>query len=187
MATRRAATREEILDAAWALAREHGLAGFSLRDLAQAVGMKAPSLYEYFDGKEAIYDAMFAQGYEQFAAAISVEPDDDVRKRFKAAARRFADFCAADPARFQLLFQRPIPGFVPSPASYEIAVAAYEQMRQEMGEIGITDQADLDLWTSISTGLVSQQMSNDPGGDRFVRLIDKAVDMYLEHVLPERG
>ncbi len=147
--------------------------------------MKAPSLYEYFDGKEAIYDAMFAQGYEEFTAAISVDPDDDVRKRFKVAALKFADFCTADPARFQLLFQRPIPGFVPSPESYEIAVSAYEEMRVQMGEIGITDQADLDLWTSIGTGLVSQQMSNDPGGDRFMRLIDEAVDMYLEHVLPE--
>jgi len=32
--------------------------------------MRAPSLYEYFDSKHAIYDAMFAQGYRQFAAAM---------------------------------------------------------------------------------------------------------------------
>ena len=54
-------TRQEILDAAWRLARERGLTGWSLRELANAVDMQAPSPYGYFDGKDAIYDAMFAR------------------------------------------------------------------------------------------------------------------------------
>jgi hypothetical protein len=31
------------------------------------------------------------------------------------------------------------------------------------------------------TGLVDQQISNDPGGDRWIRLIDDAVVMFLAH------
>ena len=34
----------------------------TMRDVAARVGLKASSLYSYFDGKSAIYDAMFAQG-----------------------------------------------------------------------------------------------------------------------------
>jgi AcrR family transcriptional regulator len=45
VAERRKATRAEILEAAWKLAQEKGLADFTLRDLAERVGMRAPSLY----------------------------------------------------------------------------------------------------------------------------------------------
>ncbi|TMK84168.1 MAG: helix-turn-helix transcriptional regulator, partial [Actinobacteria bacterium] len=61
-AERREATKAEILDAAWEVVRAEGLAALSLRDLAAKVGMRAPSLYSYFDSKHAIYDAMFLQG-----------------------------------------------------------------------------------------------------------------------------
>ena len=65
-AERHEATKAEILEAAWELARTEGLAGLSLRDVARRVGMQAPSLYSYFDSKHAIYDAMFAQGAQEF-------------------------------------------------------------------------------------------------------------------------
>jgi AcrR family transcriptional regulator len=64
-AIRHAATKREILDAAWRLARERGLGGWSLRDVADAVGMRAPSLYVYFASKNALFDAMFADGNQQ--------------------------------------------------------------------------------------------------------------------------
>ena len=70
-AARREATKAEILDAAWALVREHGLAALALRDLAARVGMRAPSLYQYFPSKHAIYDAMFTQGTQRALDAIT--------------------------------------------------------------------------------------------------------------------
>ena len=35
------------------------------------------------------------------------------------------------------------------------------------------------------SGLSSQQLANDPGGDRYLNLIDSAVDMFWAHVLAE--
>src|SRR6056297_576027 len=128
---RRAATRSVILDAAWSLAREMGLTSFSLRDLAGRVGMRAPSLYEYFAGKHDIYDAMFLAANQDFLAAAleRVPATDDARELFTAAARFFLEFAADDPVRFQLLFQRSIAGWEPSPAAYAPAVQVYEHMR----------------------------------------------------------
>ena len=60
-AERFAATRREILDAAWRLARSEGLVSFSMRELGAAVGMRAQSFYAYFASKDAMYDAMFAE------------------------------------------------------------------------------------------------------------------------------
>jgi len=183
---RRAATRAEILDAAWDLVREHGLAALALRDLAARVGMRAPSLYQYFDSKHAIYDAMFAQGWRAALEAIT-EPQlgtDDPREALRISARRMFTFATEDAARYQLLFQRTIPGFEPSPESYAPAVEMFTRSEQLMARYGITDPDAMDLWTALISGLTSQQLSNDPGGTRWERLIDRTVDMYLAQVVP---
>src|SRR5207245_9654426 len=63
---RRQRNREEmraaILDAARAVMREEGVAALNLQEVARRVGVRAPSLYEYFPGKAAIYDALFRMG-----------------------------------------------------------------------------------------------------------------------------
>jgi AcrR family transcriptional regulator len=182
-ALRREATKAEILEAAWDLVRENGLAALALRDLAARVGMRAPSLYQYFASKHAIYDAMFAQGAQ--AALDLAKADDplpDTREAMRQVAHRFFDFATSDPARAQLLFQRAIPGFVPSPESYAPAVELVERTRGLLASHGMTDPDAMDLWTGLVSGLVSQQLANDPGGTRWARLIDRTVDMFLADV-----
>ena len=180
---RRRETAAEIVDAAWELAREDGLASLSLRRLAQRVGMRAPSLYSYFDNKHAIYDAMFADGQQQLAEHMAGVADlrPVTRATLKAGIRRWFDFCVADPTRYELLFQRSIPGFEPSEASYALATARLEEAGRALKEAGISDPGALDLWTALLTGLTSQQIANDPGGDRWARLLDESVDMFLDH------
>jgi AcrR family transcriptional regulator len=55
-------TRERILDAAEALFAVQGLVGTPVRDIARAVGLTPASLYNHFDGKQAIYDAVLERG-----------------------------------------------------------------------------------------------------------------------------
>jgi AcrR family transcriptional regulator len=181
-AERREATRREIVDAAWALARENGLAGVSLRDLGRRVGMQAPSLYSYFSSKAAIYDAMFGESALAFLDRLrSLEVQGDAKRRLLAAARVFVEFCVEDPVRYQLLFQRTIPDFVPSADSYAAATATLDLNRDLLAGAGITDDASLDLWTALVTGIVDQQLSNDPGGNRWTGLLPDAVEMFLAH------
>ncbi|MCC5952948.1 MAG: TetR/AcrR family transcriptional regulator [Acidimicrobiia bacterium] len=182
-AERHEATKAEILDAAWAQVRAEGLAALSLRDLARTVGMRAPSLYSYFESKHAIYDAMYAQGTQQFVdaqRALYPLPDEPL-DALKAGMRFFVEFCAADAARYQLLFQRTIPGFEPSAASYRIAEESLAEVAELLTGFGITDPEMLDLFTALTTGIADQQLSNDPGGDRWIRLIDDAAEMFYEH------
>lgn len=181
---RRQETQAEIVQASWDLVREHGLAGLSMRDLGERVGMRAQSIYSYFAAKHDIYDAMFLEGYQAFIDCMNdAASDEEFRAEPVDAARRslhaFASFCTNDAVRYQLLFQRTIPEFSPSPDSYAVAVQAYEQMRTRLAAIGVRDQQSLDLWSAMMTGLVDQQISNDPGGDRWIRLIDRAVDLLL--------
>lgn len=180
-AERRGAALRRIVDAAWRLSTEHGLTGWTLRDLGDEVGMRAPSLYVYVDSKFALYDLLFADGYQALLdeTADLVGDTPDPRARLRHGARRFVAFCVADPARCQLMFLRTIPGFEPSRESYALSVRTLEQLEQALADAGIEDPTELDLWTAALIGLATQQISNDPGGDRWTRLVDTVVDRLL--------
>jgi AcrR family transcriptional regulator len=183
-AARRAATRDEILQAAWALVRAEGLASLSMRDLAAAVGMRAPSLYQYFDSKLAIYDAMFGQGMVEALAVIEGGIEGRAgRDALRESGRALLRFTVRDPVRNQLLFQRTIPGFEPSPASYEPAIAMSARVESLIAELGVADPDQaMDLWTALISGLSNQQLANEPGGERWTRLFDRTVDMFFAEV-----
>lgn len=184
----REVAREEILQAAWKLAREKGPAALTLRDLAKAVDMRAPSLYSYFPSKYAIYDAMFADGNRRVWRYIQQQPvESDPRERIKSWLRAFVRFCAADPALYQLLFQRSIPGFEPSPDSMALANQFLEWGRAALADAGLDDLAASDLITAITSGLISQQTANEPGGDRWIRLCDDAFQMFFDYFDHRRG
>jgi AcrR family transcriptional regulator len=184
-AERRAATRREILDAAWEIARRDGLSAITLREVAARIGMRSPSLYSHFDAKNAIYDAMFAQAWTELDAALETRGGSapaNHRKALLAEAEAFFDFAVADLARYQLMNQRTIPDFKPSDETYQASVAVYERMRAAMRRRGIRSQADLDLWTAILSGFVDQQLANDPGGTRWRRQLARLVDVYCDEV-----
>lgn len=182
-ATRRATARQTIVRAAWAVVREEGLAGLSLRHLAERAGTTTPTIYAYFTSKDDIYDAMFEDAAGDFEAQMSRPGlSGDARDALAESLRRFIAFCTEDVARYQLLFERSIPGFRPSPAAYAPAVRALETARTLLALNGIHDPPQLDVWTALTTGIVSQQIANDPGGDRWTRLVDEVVSMFLDHM-----
>jgi len=184
---RHEATKREILDTAWSMVRTDGLAALSLRALAHAVDMEPQSLYTYFASKNALYDHMFADGNQELARRFAdTEIPGEPRAALRAVARLFVEFATQDQARYQLLFLRTIPGFRPSPESYAIAVEVLDSGRAVLTRAGLRADADFDLWTALVAGLASQQLANDPGGDRYVRLIDDAVTMFADHVLGAR-
>jgi AcrR family transcriptional regulator len=178
---RREAKTASIVAEAWALAREHGVGGVSLHALAGSVGMRQPSLYEYFDSKHALYDAMFADGNRQLLERLEgVKFPANPRTAVKKYLAAFVAFALEDPARYELLFQRHIPGFMPSPESYALAEDALGRLVKLLHQGGITDQGDIDCIVAITAGLMEAQMSNDPGGNRWTRHLNRLVDLYID-------
>jgi AcrR family transcriptional regulator len=154
----------------------------SLHALAKEVGMRQPSLYAYFDSKNALYDAMFADGNRELLARMdSLDLPADSRAALKVLLGTFADFALEDPARNSLLFRRVIPGFEPSPESYALAVEALSRAAAAMNEAGITDSGDIDCMVAMVAGLIEAQLSNEPGGDRWLRHLDRMVDLLADN------
>jgi AcrR family transcriptional regulator len=181
VARRREAKTAAIVAEAWALAAEHGIGGVSLHALAKAVGMRQPSLYAYFDSKLALYDAMFADGNRQLRDRLeALELPAAPRAAVKVFVRAFLDFALADAARSELLFHRPIPGFAPSPEAYQDAEATLSRVGELLAAAGMTDPADVDCFVAMIAGILDTQSSNDPGGERWTRHLDRLVDLYLD-------
>ena len=57
-------TRDRILDVAERLFAQKGFAGTVVRDIAREAGLTAPSLYNHFEGKQALYEAVLARGVQ---------------------------------------------------------------------------------------------------------------------------
>ena len=186
---RHEAIRREILDAAWDAAHETSIAGLTLRDIATRVGMQQPSLYSHFASKQAIYDAMFQQAWQAYlesarssARALPAEP----RARLIGIAEHYFDFAVADLPRHQLMDVNVVPNFQPGADAYAPAVEVYGLMLELLRGIGITADEDADIFTALIGGLVNQQLANDPGGQRWRRLIPRVMNMYADDVgLPQ--
>ena len=179
-AERRAKKRATIIAEALAIARRDGLGGLSLHGLAAAVGLRQPSLYVYFDSKLALYDALFADGYRQLLEFIAernyVGEPRDALVRF---VRDQVQWAGADFVRYQMLFQRSVPGFEPSPQSWALAVEFYKAASAVLSAAELTEPSDVDLFSALISGMASQQAANDPGGQRWAKHAELAVDLFL--------
>ena len=185
MAQRREERVASIVDAAWDLSQRESIAGLTLRGLARELGLSQPSLYEYFDSKHALYDVLFDDGNRQLLQRLdTLRLPKDPRRAVKTFMRAFTEFALENDARRQLLFQRPIPGFEPSPASYARAEQVLARGVGLLEAAGLEDPGDIDCFIAMVAGLVDAQASNDPGGTRWTRHLDRLIDMHLDN--PQR-
>jgi AcrR family transcriptional regulator len=177
------AKRARIVTEAWDLARRDGLAAISLRDVADRVDLQQPSLYAYFDSKLALYDAMFVDGYQHLLELlVSHEFAEDPREALVEFVELLVRFSSEDPVRHQLLFQRTIPGYKPSPEARQLTLELLAVGHERMLAIGVSDLDTADIFTGIAAGFAHQQVFNDPGGDRWFRLVRPVIEMFLAEV-----
>ena len=188
VADRRSQRRDQILAAAWDIAAELGLGAVTLHEVARRVGIRQPSLYGYVASKLDLYDAMYGQAYEQLLARLdATRPDGTAREQLLRVSRVVLDFLVEAPPRQQLLFQRTIPGFAPSPASYALARRLVDRCAGLLSALGADSPAHVDVYTALVGGLGAQQVANDPGGNRFTRHLEALLEVFLDHFVPEES
>lgn len=194
---RRKRNHEQMIDDILQIAREmmqaDGVAALSFNAIARRLGMKPPSLYTYFDGKHAIYDALFRLGYERFARHMEAHTprDQGVDSFLRTMTAAYMQFALENPDLYQLMFQRPVPGFEPSEASMAVSTGHLQRFRQELQTV--LAEADIHLTTSIEEsgdlliammhGLTELQLANNPespvGAGRYGSLVEHAVEVFL--------
>ena len=190
---RRQATIDEVLGHAVDVMTEFGVGGLTVSELARRTGVRPPSLYKYFPSLHAIYDALFARGIAATAAVLAdaVEDQPEGVARLRVGTTALIRWAVENPALAQLLFWRPVPGFSPSSAAFAGSIDQMTTLRAQLaaavarGELrpGADTEAALRLYTVVISGVISQQLANQPGAPfecgAFTSLTDEALDLFF--------
>lgn len=118
-------SRDAILDTARAMIVGRGLDDFSLRKLAARLGVTAPSLYRFFDSKDAIVGAIAEAEFAQLIEAIetAAAAHDDPVEQIKAQSTAYVERAVASPALFAVMFAYR-PPWLEGPDATELPLAS---------------------------------------------------------------
>ena len=192
---RRQRNREEtianILQAAREVMREQGVADLNLQQVAYKVGMRAPSLYNYFPNRIALYETLFVLGMRMYRQQLEelVQTYGTSWEGLQRIMERHLAFALENPELYQLLFERPVPGFVPSPEGLEESAKLLEtstRMTQQAIAEGtfqtaLSPEVAMNLLIAMMHGITAQHLANEPhlpsGSGRFGSLIPVILDL----------
>lgn len=194
----RDAATQTILDAARAIMRAEGVAALTMQGLARRMDMRAPSFYNYFSGKMDIYDALFRLGFKLWGEIVekAAQEATTFKDEMGRILEGYMTFALENPDLYQLCFERPVPGFVPSQESLDLSFGILEYSRQRVEEYkhelntDLSSEQILNLTIAVSHGLTAMHIANEPhlpiGEGRFGSLIPAARSM-LEAALFKKG
>jgi AcrR family transcriptional regulator len=91
---------QEIVAAARELLEADG--DFSMRRVAERVGIQAPSIYKHLPDKQALEAALISAGLEEWADVFVGESPEDVGRAFRA-------YALAHPHLYRLMTEKPLP------------------------------------------------------------------------------
>jgi TetR/AcrR family transcriptional regulator, repressor of fatR-cypB operon len=97
--------REAVFDAALTLFAERGFHGTSVPDIAKLAAVGAGTIYRYFDGKEALVNALYQHHKRALGQALlaDFDPAAPPRVAFHHVWHRAIGFAQGDPRAFQFL------------------------------------------------------------------------------------
>jgi AcrR family transcriptional regulator len=182
-------TIQDILNTAREIMRENGAASLTMNELARRLAIKPPSLYNYFSGLMDIYDALFRLGFTLWGKRLteSLGEAQSWQDEVGLLMKTYMSFALENPALYQLCFERPVPGFVPSEESLQISFGILHKSYERVSGLIENMDTDLqpeqvtDLVIAISHGLTAQHMANEPhlpiGQGRYGALIPAALSV----------
>jgi AcrR family transcriptional regulator len=178
-------TRANIVECAAQLLREQGASAVTTRAVAQAAGMQAPTIYRFFEDKEALLDAVAEHVFATYVAGkAQVEDNGDPVADLRAGWDTHIGFGLANAALFGLLTD-PSRG-ARSPA----AAAGLEILRARVhrvaaaGRLRVTEQRAVELIHAAGTGAVLTLLST-PSEDRDLGLADAMYELVMRSILTD--
>lgn len=91
--------REHILEAARGCFGRQGFAGATVETIASSAGVSNGLLYQFFDGKEALFQVVVADVVRDWVRAMVPRPEETLSpgEKLEAMLRRSFEFCRSEP------------------------------------------------------------------------------------------
>jgi AcrR family transcriptional regulator len=155
-----------LLASATDILETEGPDGLSVRRIAAAAHVAPMGVYNHFESKFGIVEALFIQGFERLGEAMATIADiQDPYEALREAGRRYRTLALAHPMVYQVMFLRAVPGFEPGNDALEIAARAFDSLvaavQRAMAAGVIADSSPAEtaqlIWASIH-GWVSLEL-----------------------------
>lgn len=141
--------RQALLSAAREVLERNGPASLSLRDLARQLGVSHNAPYRHFADRDALLDALSAEGFARLAESLQRVRGDTATERIAAMGQTYVAFADAHPGLFALMFQ-PVDAAA-RPETVPIATRTLDLLRAGIREAtGAEDSVDVaTLWALV--------------------------------------
>jgi AcrR family transcriptional regulator len=117
---------DALLNSAADILENEGPDALSVRRIAAAAGVAPMGVYNHFESKNGIIDALFIQGFERLRQALDTIADiQDPYEALREGGRRYRALAHAHPTVYRLMFLQAVPGFEPSDYALEVATGAF--------------------------------------------------------------
>ena len=131
---------EHILATAWEQIAQEGAGALSLRAIARALNIAAPSIYNYFADRDALVTAMIVAAFNSLTdaqeAANPIDSGVAAETRLAALGMAYRDWAISHPQHYQLIFGTPIPYYTaPEEMTRPVAVRALNPLVQVLQEL----------------------------------------------------
>jgi AcrR family transcriptional regulator len=145
-----AARRQQILDAARAMAEADGWTAVTSRRLADAIGYTQPVLYGHFPGgKTEIMRTVALVGFAELAAATQAAMGGKPgREAVAAVAEVYLGFAAAHPSLYEAMFHLPIDARFAQDDSEAELRAGFNALSAALGNDGDGTATEL-FWSAL--------------------------------------
>jgi AcrR family transcriptional regulator len=183
MCTLYAMSKDRIFDAAKAVLEQDGIHGLSMRRIAQESGMAPMSLYRHFADKDALLNALMADGLAAWEERVRAIRTKVPLQWLARISEEFLAFALEEPHRFDAAFFLPAPEARRYPADFAagrspviaMTVAKIEQARAE-GVLDDTPALDVALtYSALAQGLVSMHRARRFSGEAEFTALYRAV------------
>ena len=146
--------RERISTAAQELFLRDGVAGVSMRKIADEVGVSAAAIYRHFDSKDALLSQIVVTGLQVLEGylrpALAAETPFE---RMKQLTERYLDFALEQPEYFNLAFLTPDPKIESLPQ--EVSRPMWDTFRMSIDQVvGCMASGEFERDDPLSTAIM---------------------------------
>lgn len=122
-------SKSKILIAASDIFAENGASGLSVRAISGRAGLSTIGIYNHFNGKQGILDALYIEGFELVMAAIELDLDAlSPREAVLQGLANYIDLAAQHRGHYELIFGRGDPTYKPSSTAIAVGEEAFNRL-----------------------------------------------------------